>query len=98
MSVSQRVFKINNLFIIEKGEAETDMELLEQILAKENLNQAYEKVVANKGVAGVDGITVYEVDEYIKDNKEKLLNQIRKRKYKPQPVKRVQIPKENGKM
>ena len=74
------------------------MELLEQILAKENLNQAYKKVVANKGVAGVDGITVDEVDKYIKENKEKLLHQIRKRKYKPQPVKRVQIPKENGKM
>lgn len=73
------------------------MELLEQILAKENLKQAYEKVKANKGVAGVDGITVYEVDEYIKENKEKLLSKIRKRKYKPQPVKRVQIPKENGK-
>ena len=98
MGVSQRVFKINHLFVIEKGEGETDMELLEQILAKENLNQAYEKVKANKGVAGVDGITVHEVDEYIKENKEKLLNQIRKRKYKPQPVKRVQIPKENGKM
>ncbi len=62
------------------------MEHLEQILAKENLNQAYEKVKSNKGVAGVDGITVYEVDEYIKANKEKLLNQICKRKYKPQPV------------
>ena len=98
MGVSQRVFKINHLFIIEKGEGETGMELLEQILAKENLNQAYNKVVANKGVAGVDGITVNEVDKYIKENKEKLLNQIRKRKYKPQPVKRVQIPKENGKM
>ena len=98
MDVFQRVFKINRLFVIEKGEGETNMELLEQILAKENLNQAYKKVVANKGVAGVDGITVNEVDEYIKGNKEKLLNQIRKRKYKPQPVKRVQIPKENGKM
>ena len=98
MDVFQRVFKINHLFVIEKGEGETSMELLEQILAKENLNQAYKKVVANKGVAGVDGITVNEVDEYIKVNKEKLLNQIRKRKYKPQPVKRVQIPKENGKM
>lgn len=98
MGVTQRVFKINYLFVIEKGEGETDMELLEQILAKENLNQAYEKVKANKGIAGVDGITVNEVDQYIKANKEKLLNQIRKRKYKPQPVKRVQIPKENGKM
>ena len=98
MDVFQRIFKINHLFVNEKGEGETNMELLEQILAKENLNQAYKKVVGNKGVAGVDGITVNEVDEYIKVNKEKLLNQIRKRKYKPQPVKRVQIPKENGKM
>ena len=98
MDVIQRVFKINHLFVIEKGGGETNMELLEQILAKENLNRAYKKVVANKGVAGVDGITVNEVDEYIKENKEKLLNQIRKRKYKPLPVKRVQIPKENGKM
>ena len=73
------------------------MELLEQILAKENLNKAYKKVYANKGTAGVDGITVQEVDKYIKDNKEILLNQIRKRKYQPKPVRRVQIPKENGK-
>ena len=73
------------------------MELLEQILAKENLNKAYKKVYQNKGTAGVDGITVEEVDEYIRDNKEILLNRIRKRKYKPQPVRRVQIPKENGK-
>ncbi len=60
----------------ERKKEKQSMELLEQILAKENLNQAYEKVVANKGVAGVDGITVYEVDEYIKENKRKLLNQI----------------------
>lgn len=73
------------------------MELLEQILAKENLNEAYKKVYANKGTAGVDGITVQEVDKYIKDNKEILLNQIRKRKYQPNPVRRVQIPKDNGK-
>lgn len=73
------------------------MELLEQILAKENLNKAYKKVYQNKGTAGIDGVTVEEVDKYIKDNKEKLLNQIRKRKYQPKPVRRVQIPKENGK-
>ena len=59
-----------------KEEKETNMELLEEILAKENLNKAYKKVVANKGVAGVDGITVDEVDKYIRDNKEKVLNQI----------------------
>ena len=73
------------------------MELLEEILNQNNLNKAYKKVVANKGVAGVDGITVEEFD-YLKENKDRIINQIRKRKYKPQPVKRVQIPKENGKM
>lgn len=73
------------------------MELLEQILAKENLNKAYKKVCANKGASGVDGITVKEVEQYIKNNKDILLNQIRKRKYQPKPVRRVQIPKENGK-
>ena len=77
---------------------ETDMELLEEILNQNNLNKAYKKVVANKGVAGVDGITVEEEFDYLKENKDRILKQIRKRKYKPQPVKRVQIPKENGKM
>ena len=41
------------------------MELLEQILAKENLNKAYKKVYQNKGVAGVDGITVEEKQELL---------------------------------
>lgn len=73
------------------------MELLEQILTKENLNKAYKKVYQNKGASGVDGIKVEEVSEYLKENKDKILNQIRHRRYKPQPVRRVQIPKENGK-
>ena len=74
------------------------MELLEEILNPNNLNKAYKKVVANKGVAGIDGITVEEEFDYLKENGDRIKNQIRKRRYKPQPVKRVQIPKENGKM
>ena len=74
------------------------MELLEKILEKENLNKAYKHVKANKGAPGVDGVTVDEAYEKIRQNKEKWLRQIRKRTYKPQPVRRVQIPKENGKM
>lgn len=74
------------------------MELLEQILSRDNLNLAFKKVVSNKGVAGVDGVSVEELHEYLKQNKDKLLEDIRNRKYKPQPVKRVEIPKENGKM
>ena len=73
------------------------MELLEEILNPENLNKAYKKVYQNKGASGVDGVTVEEIADYIRDNKERIINQIRKRKYKPQPVRRVQIPKENGK-
>ena len=74
------------------------MEILEQILTKENLNKAYKKVKANKGAPGVDGVSVDGVYQQIVENKNQILNQIRKRKYTPQPVRRVQIPKENGKM
>ena len=70
------------------------MELLEEILNPENLNKAYKRVYQNRGASGVDGVTVEEIADYIKDNKERIINQIRKRRYKPQPVRRVQIPKE----
>lgn len=74
------------------------MELLEKVLSKENLNNAYKQVYKNKGASGVDGVTVEELFSYIKEHKEEILWQIRNRKYKPQPVRRVYIPKENGKM
>ena len=74
------------------------MELLEKILSRDNLNKAYKQVYRNKGASGVDGITVEELSSYIKEHKEEILWQIRNRKYKPQPVRRVEIPKENGKM
>lgn len=73
------------------------MELLEQILTKENLNKAYKQVYQNKGASGIDGITVEELKEYLKEHKEEIITKIRNRKYKPQPVRRVEIPKENGK-
>ena len=74
------------------------MELLEKILSRENLNNAYEQVYRNKGASGVDGVTVDELFSYIRKHKEEILMQIRTRKYKPQPVRRVYIPKENGKL
>lgn len=74
------------------------MELLEKVLSKENLNKAYKQVYKNKGASGVDGVTIEELFAYIKEHKEEILWQIRNRKYKPQPVRRVYIPKENGKM
>ena len=74
------------------------MELLEKILSKENLNKAYKQVYKNKGASGVDGVTVDELFLYIQEHKEEILWKIRNRKYRPQPVRRVLIPKENGKM
>lgn len=76
----------------------TDMELLEKILSKQNLNLAYKQVYENKGASGVDGVTVDELFSYIKEHKEEILDKIRNRKYKPLPVRRVYIPKENGKL
>ena len=71
-------------------------ELLEEILSRENMMRAYKRVVANKGASGVDGITTEEVKEYLIEHWEEIREQIRNRKYKPQPVRRVEIPKPNG--
>ena len=73
------------------------MELIEVILSKDNLNRAYKKVVANKGASGVDGITVEELGDYIRENREKIIASLRNRTYMPKPVRRVYIPKDNGK-
>ena len=74
------------------------MELLEKVLSKENLNNAYKQVYKNKGASGIDGVTVEELFSYIKEHQEEILYKIRNRRYKPQPVRRVYIPKENGKL
>ena len=71
-------------------------ELLEKILSNINIDNAYKRVCANKGAGGVDGVTVEELGDYINKNWNSIREQIRKRTYKPQPVKRVEIPKPNG--
>lgn len=60
------------------------------------MNEAYKKVCANKGAGGVDGMELNELYEYINKNWDSIKEQIRNREYKPQPVKRVEIPKPNG--
>lgn len=71
-------------------------QLMEQILSRGNMRMAYKKVKANKGAGGVDGISIEEVDEYLRENWTDIKEKILKRKYKPQPVLRVEIPKPNG--
>ena len=72
------------------------MKLMEEILSKDNLNQAYLQVVRNKGASGIDDITCEEVKEYLKVHGNEIRNQILSRKYQPLPVKRVEIPKPSG--
>ena len=71
-------------------------QLLEEILSRGNMTLAYKKVKANKGASGIDGVTVEEIDGYLKAHWAEIREQIRKRKYQPQPVRRVEIPKPNG--
>ncbi|GMQ63786.1 group II intron reverse transcriptase/maturase [Vallitalea maricola] len=71
-----------------------DAELLEKILERNNLNKAYKKVKSNKGSGGIDKMSVDELLTFLKDNKTALIKQIREGKYKPNPVRRVEIPKE----
>ena len=68
--------------------------LLEQILQSDNLNKAYKKVKSNKGAGGVDGMSVDELLTFLKDNQKKLVQKLKDGKYKPNPVRRVEIPKE----
>jgi retron-type reverse transcriptase len=68
--------------------------LMEQILHKDNLNKAYKKVKSNKGAGGIDGMSVDELLGFLKDNQKQLIQKIKDGKYKPDPVRRVEIPKE----
>lgn len=71
--------------------------LLDEILAPSNLNLAYKRVKKNKGAGGVDGMQVEALLQYLKDNGEQIRQTIKDGKYRPQPVLRVEIPKEGGK-
>jgi group II intron reverse transcriptase/maturase len=70
--------------------------LMELVLERNNLNRAYQKVVANKGSPGMDGMQVDELLPYLKAHKDQLLERIRDGRYKPSPVLRVEIPKPDG--
>ena len=71
-------------------------QLLEEILSRDNMKPALKRVKANKGAGGVDGIDIKEIDAYLIENWAEIRDRIRRRKYKPQAVRRVEIPKPNG--
>ena len=83
--------------IAENNDIITDFQadkLMEKILSNDNLNQAYKKVKSNKGAGGIDGMNVDELLSFLRDNGTQLKQQLMVGKYKPNPVRRVEIPKE----
>lgn len=72
------------------------MKLIERILDKDNVRIALEKVIANKGAAGIDGMKVEELRDYMNANWPSIKQSILERSYRPAPVRRVEIPKPNG--
>jgi RNA-directed DNA polymerase len=70
--------------------------LMEEVCELENCKQALQRVKANKGSPGVDGMTVEELPEYLKQHGPEIGEQLRNGTYQPQPVRRVEIPKPDG--
>ena len=89
--VSRTIDENNDTVSIELN---TNQSLLERVLERKNLSAAYFRVHDNKGAAGVDGLEVDQLLDYLQENKESLLGSIREGKYKPAPVRRVEIPKD----
>ena len=83
----------NNLTSIEQ----TGYGMLEQILSPANLNAAFKRVKQNKGAGGIDEMQVESLKDYLIKEKDALIASILAGKYRPNPVRRVEIPKENGK-
>ena len=71
-------------------------DIITKILDRNNLNEAFKRVKANKGASGIDDMDIEETKAYIKEHKNTIVWQLYNRKYQPQPVRRVEIPKPNG--
>ncbi len=81
---------------METAEQDNASDLMEMILSRENLNRAYQRVKSNKGAPGIDGMTVDEALPWLKEHKKELLESIRGGWFKPNPVRRKEIPKPDG--
>lgn len=80
----------------ERRERDGARTLLDEILDRDNLNQAYKKVKSNKGAPGIDGMTVGAALPWLKEHGQELRRSILDEEYKPSPVRRVMIPKTDG--
>ena len=71
-------------------------DIITKILDRNNLNEAFKRVKANKGASGINDMDIEETKVYIREHKNTIVWQLYNRKYQPQPVRRVEIPKPNG--
>jgi len=69
---------------------------MEEVCERDNLKEAWRRVKANKGSAGIDGLTVDQLDDYLKQHWPVIREQLQKGTYEPKPVQRVEIPKPDG--
>lgn len=83
----------NNLTEVHLGQGK----LLELILSPSNMNMAYKRVKSNKGSSGIDKLSTENLLEWLLEHRESLITSLEKGRYKPQAVRRVEIPKEGGK-
>lgn len=81
---------------IREGRERDGADLLERILNRDNLNRAYKQVKRNHGAPGIDGMTVEDALPWLREHREEILSSIRDGKYKPNPVRRKEIPKPDG--
>jgi RNA-directed DNA polymerase len=72
------------------------MQLMEEVCEQENLVRAWQRVRANKGAAGVDGMTIDDATSFLREHWPDIRSQLLAGTYQPQPVKRVEIPKPDG--
>lgn len=79
-----------------QGEEDSGQDLLAQVLSKANMARAWKRVKANRGSAGVDGLSVSETAEHLKTDWPRVREELRNGSYRPLPVRRVQIPKAGG--
>lgn len=93
---SQTTLEASSGYDIDIAGETTYDNLIELVLEDDNIQKALGQVVENKGSPGIDGMTVYELETDLPSKIDSLKERIRTGKYRPQPVKRVEIPKPNG--
>lgn len=91
-----RLVEVQQTYKVKDEPCVLAINLMEKICLTANLNQAYKRVKANKGAAGVDKLSITELGNYIRVNKERLIQSLLEGSYKPQPVRKVMIPKPGG--